>query len=57
VYYFIAETKTSDVKISDEHNAFEWLNLANALEKLTAKGDKEILQKAAKFLESTQGSL
>jgi len=46
VNYYLAETKTKEVKISFEHTGFQWLPYEKALEQLTFKKTKEILRKA-----------
>jgi len=50
VTFYLAETKTKDVKISGEHIGYEWLPYEKAIEKLTFKNAKEILKKANNFL-------
>ena len=50
VTFFLAETRTKDVKISWEHLGFKWLSYQEALEQITFKNAKEILQKANNFL-------
>ncbi len=50
VTFYLAETKTKEVKISEEHIGFEWLPYKEALKKLTFKNAKGILQKANDFL-------
>ncbi|MFH1638506.1 MAG: NUDIX domain-containing protein [Candidatus Woesearchaeota archaeon] len=45
--YFLAETKTEDVKLSFEHDDYKWSSEA---ETLTYKGDRDIVKKAAAFL-------
>ena len=50
VTFFLAETKTKEVKISWEHTGFEWLPYEEALEQLTFKNAKEILKKANEFI-------
>jgi bis(5'-nucleosidyl)-tetraphosphatase len=50
VTFFLAETKEKEVKLSDEHIGFEWLEFEAALEKLTFKNAKEILKKANDLL-------
>jgi 8-oxo-dGTP pyrophosphatase MutT (NUDIX family) len=52
VIWFIAETKKEKVKLSFEHNDYEWLPCKEAIERLTFKEDKKLLEKADKFLES-----
>lgn len=55
VIFFIAKTKTDNVQISYEHEGFEWLTYKDALERLTYKNAKQILEKAKKFLDSKKG--
>ncbi len=50
VTFYLAETKTEDVKISGEHIGYKWLPFEQALERLTFKNAKEILKKAHNFL-------
>ena len=50
VTFYLAETKTKDVKISEEHVGYKWLPYEEALEQLTFKNAKEILKKANLFL-------
>ena len=45
VIFFLAETKTEKVKLSFEHTNFEWLPYEKALDKLTFKNAKEVLEK------------
>ena len=50
VTFYLAETKTKDVKISGEHIGFKWLLYKESIKQLTFKNAKEILQKASDFL-------
>jgi len=50
VTFFLVETKEKEVKISWEHIGFKWLPYKKALEQLTFKNAKEILQKANDYL-------
>lgn len=50
VTFYLGETKTKEVKISGEHIGFGWLHFEKALNRLTYKNAKEILQKANDFL-------
>ena len=50
VTFFVAETKTKEVKISKEHIGFEWLLFKEALDKLSFKNAKEIIKAANDFL-------
>jgi len=54
VTFFLAETKTKEVKISGEHIGFEWLPYEEALKQLTFKNAKEILKKAHNYLLNTR---
>ncbi len=51
VTFFLAESKTREVRISKEHKGFVWLSYTDALQKLTFKSSKDILQKAHDTLE------
>jgi 8-oxo-dGTP pyrophosphatase MutT (NUDIX family) len=51
VTFYLAETKTKDIKLSWEHQDYKWLPFTEALKQTTYKGSKEILQKAHNFLE------
>lgn len=46
VVFLLAETKSKDIKISDEHIGFKWLAYEEALKKLTYKNARNILEKA-----------
>ncbi len=50
VVFFVARTKTADVKLSFEHKGFIWLPFKDAVEKLTYNNAKEVLRKADAFL-------
>lgn len=50
VFFYLCETKEEKVKLSFEHIGYEWLDYEKALERLTFKNAKEILEKANKFL-------
>lgn len=50
VIFYLAETKTKDIKISFEHQGYKWLPYEEALKQLTFKNAKEILKKANQFL-------
>lgn len=49
VVFFLAETKTKDVKISYEHQGFKWLPYGKALKQVTFDNAKKILKKANNF--------
>jgi len=50
VTFYLAETKTKDVKISFEHIGYKWLPYKEALKQVAFKNAKEILKKANDFL-------
>lgn len=50
VIFFLAETKTKEVKISWEHIGYKWLPYEQALKQLTFENAKEILKKANQHL-------
>ena len=54
VTFFLVETKTKEIKISFEHNGYQWLDYKNALERLKFKNAKEVLKKANEFLNKIQ---
>ena len=50
VVFFIIETHTEKVELSFEHVGYIWLDYKQAMEKLTFKNAKDVLQKAHDFL-------
>ena len=50
VVFYLAKTKIKQVKLSFEHIGFKWLPYDKAMEKLTYKNAKEILEKVNDFL-------
>jgi 8-oxo-dGTP pyrophosphatase MutT (NUDIX family) len=46
VVFFLASTKTSDVKISHEHINYIWLGFDEALQKITYQNAKNLLMKS-----------
>ena len=52
VIFFLLETHTETVKLSFEHVGFIWLDYQHAMEKLTFKNAKDVLQKAHKLLKA-----
>jgi 8-oxo-dGTP pyrophosphatase MutT (NUDIX family) len=52
VVFFLAETHTEKVTLSFEHVGYAWLNYQHAVEKLTFKNAKDILQKAHELLKA-----
>jgi len=53
VVFFLAETKTKDIKISQEHQNFTWLDYATAMEKTTFVNAKTVLSKSYALLSKT----
>jgi len=51
VIFFLAKTNTKQVKISDEHLDYVWLDFNNALNKITYENAKNILKKSKNYLE------
>jgi len=52
VNYYLAESNTSDIKLSHEHKNYKWLDYENAIEQLSFKNTKKILKKANDFLQN-----
>lgn len=50
VTFFMAETKSKEVKISPEHIGFLWLPLEEAVKKTTFKNSKKLLKEANDFI-------
>jgi bis(5'-nucleosidyl)-tetraphosphatase len=50
VVFYLAETKTKEIKISAEHIGYEWLEYDQALERITYPKSKELFKKANQFL-------
>lgn len=48
--YYLAETKSKDVKLSFEHNDFKWCSYEEALKLIKFSNTKKILKKANEFL-------
>jgi 8-oxo-dGTP pyrophosphatase MutT (NUDIX family) len=46
VVFFLAETKTKEVKISHEHINFTWMDYTTSMEKTTFDNAKTVLTKA-----------
>ncbi len=53
VVYYLAETKTREVKISSEHVGCEWLEYDEALKKITYKGPRKVLKLVKKYLQKS----
>jgi bis(5'-nucleosidyl)-tetraphosphatase len=50
VVFFLMEAYSDKVRLSFEHINFVWLTYKQAIEKITFKNSKEVLQKAYEFL-------
>jgi len=50
VVFFLASTKTNEVKLSHEHRDYIWLSFNDSLEKLTYKTAKKLLKKSQGFM-------
>jgi len=53
VVFFLAETKTKEVKISHEHSGYTWLDYNSSMEKTTFDNARTVLTKAEKLLSNT----
>ena len=53
VVFFLAETKTKEVKISHEHSGYTWLDYNSSMEKTTFDNAKTVLTKAERLLSNT----
>ena len=53
VVFFLAETKTEEIKISHEHSGFIWTDYNSAMEKTTFDNAKTVLTKAQTLLSNT----
>ena len=53
VVFFLAETKTKEIKISHEHSGYTWLDYNESMEKTTFDNAKTVLTKAQKILSET----
>ena len=52
VVFYLIQADTERVELSFEHVGYEWLNYQHALERLTFKNAKEVLQKAHAFFQA-----
>lgn len=50
VHYFIAKADRQSVVLSHEHQGYEWLSYEDALNRVTYKNARAVLQKAHAFL-------
>jgi bis(5'-nucleosidyl)-tetraphosphatase len=54
VIYYLAETKTRNIKISFEHKGYLWLAFEEAIKKISYKDSKKVLKEANDFLISNK---
>lgn len=54
VVFFIAETKTKDVRLSGEHIGYVWLPIDEAIKKTTFKNSKLLLKQADEFVKKNR---
>ena len=52
VTFFVGETKTKDVKLSEEHHDYVWLPIGQALEKLTYNNSRQLLRMANQYVDA-----
>jgi 8-oxo-dGTP pyrophosphatase MutT (NUDIX family) len=52
VVFFLMESKNTNVKLSFEHIAFEWLTYQDAMKRLTFKNARDVLTKADAFIKN-----
>jgi bis(5'-nucleosidyl)-tetraphosphatase len=55
VTWFLAKAESKNVKISEEHEDFAWLPYEEARERLTYDNDKNLLDKAMRYLMKRKG--
>ena len=53
VVFFLAETKTKEIKISHEHSGYTWMDYNSSMDKTTFDNAKTVLTKAQKLLSNT----
>ncbi len=54
VIYLLGKTEKKDVSISIEHQGYEWLSYEDALDRLTFRNARQVLQKVEKYLKLRQ---
>lgn len=50
VTFYLVETKTKEVEVSEEHIGYKWLSYEESLKQLTYKNARDILKKANEFI-------
>jgi 8-oxo-dGTP pyrophosphatase MutT (NUDIX family) len=53
VVFFLAETKTKEIKISHEHSGYTWMDYNSSMDKTTFDNAKTVLTKAQNLLSDT----
>ena len=53
VVFFLAETKTKEIKISHEHSGYTWMDYNSSMDKTTFDNAKTVLTKAHNLLSDT----
>ncbi|AGB04000.1 NTP pyrophosphohydrolase [Aciduliprofundum sp. MAR08-339] len=51
VIYFLGTTEKEEVRLSYEHDGYQWLNYRDALNRITYESSKKVLVKAHLFLQ------
>jgi 8-oxo-dGTP pyrophosphatase MutT (NUDIX family) len=51
VVFYLVTTRTEEVKLSYEHQGYDWLSYEDALARLTYKNARQVLEKAKSFYE------
>jgi len=52
VYFFVGQAKSTEVKLSHEHDDFVWLPLDEAVKKVTFREGQDLLKEAHTFIKS-----
>lgn len=55
VIFYLGETTEKNIKLSYEHEAFEWLDYEDALKKITIRSSRKLLEEAEEFLKQKPG--
>ncbi|MEM4598137.1 MAG: NUDIX domain-containing protein [Candidatus Diapherotrites archaeon] len=58
VVFFLVESKTKNIRLSDEHVGYEWLPYEEAFKRITFRNSAEVLKKAKDFVDGiSDGSM
>ena len=52
VFFFVGESHSTNVQVSFEHKGFKWLSYDDAINQLTFKSAKRVLEKVKNFIDS-----